>query len=508
MLEYKQNYVQHHAITLWKRKGSRSGGSAEKTSMFKNYEEAKQYITGNGVKMIDFMMIDLNGRWRHLTIPADRFTEDTMRNGIGFDGSNYGFAPVEKSDMVFIPDLTSAYMDPFMEIPTMSMIGDVYVISYPDNYRFDQDPRNVAKRAEAYLKETGIADTILLGPEYEFHVFDHVSYSSEPNRSHFTIDAEQAEWNKGNEGFNLGYKMSYQAGYHMAPPQDVLYDFRSRVAMLMEGMGIKVKYHHHEVGGPGQLEIEVEFGELTEIADKTMMTKYLIKNQAIKEGRSATFMPKPVFEEAGNGMHVHMILFKDGKPLFFDENGYSQLSETAMYFMGGILKHIAALCAFTNPSTNSYKRLVPGYEAPVTIGFATANRSSVIRIPAYAKDPDKKRFEIRNPDGTCNPYYAFAAVLMAGIDGIKNKIDPVAEGFGPYDFNLFDLSDEDKKKLKGLPTSLNRALDALEADYEFLLEGGVFSKRLIEIWVENKRAEARKQNYMPTPMEFDLYYDL
>jgi glutamine synthetase len=288
----------------------------------------------------------------------------------------------------------------------------------------------------------------------------------------------------------------------------VLYDFRSRVAMLMEGMGIKVKYHHHEVGGPGQLEIEVEFGELTEMADKTMMTKYLIKNQAIKEGRSATFMPKPVFEEAGNGMHVHMILFKDGKPLFFDENGYSQLSETAMHFMGGILKHIAALCAFTNPSTNSYKRLVPGYEAPVTIGFATANRSSVIRIPAYAKDPDKKRFEIRNPDGTCNPYYAFAAVLMAGIDGIKNKIDPVAEGFGPYDFNLFDLSDEDKKKLKGLPTSLNRALDALEADYEFLLEGGVFSKRLIEIWVENKRAEARKQNYMPTPMEFDLYYDL
>lgn len=476
--------------------------------MFKSFEEAKNYITENDIQMVDFMMIDLNGRWRHLTIPAARFTEDTMRSGIGFDGSNYGFAPVEKSDMVFIPDLSSAYMDPFMEIPTLSMIGDVYVIAVPDNYRFDQDPRNVAKRAEAYLKETGIADTFLVGPEYEFHVFDHVSYSLDPNHSHFKIDAEQAEWNKKDEEYNLGYKMAYQGGYHMAPPQDVLYDFRSRVTMLMEEMGIKVKYHHHEVGGPAQLEIEVEFGEMTEMADKTMMTKYLIKNEAIMEGKSATFMPKPIFAEAGNGMHVHMLLFKDGKPLFYDENGYSQLSETAMNFIGGVLKHIAAVCAFTNPSTNSFKRLVPGYEAPVTIGFATANRSSVIRVPAYAKDPDKKRFEIRNPDGTCNPYYAFSAILMAGIDGILNKIDPVAEGYGPYDFNLFDLSDEDKKKLKGLPKTLDEALDALEEDHDFLTKGGVFPERLIEIWLENKRADTRKHSQMPTPLEYDMYYDL
>lgn len=476
--------------------------------MFNSFTEAKSFIEEKNIKMVDFMMIDLNGRWRHLTIPADRFSEDTMKSGIGFDGSNYGFAPVEKSDMVFIPDLSTAYMDPFMEIPTLAMIGDVYVIDVPENYPFDQDPRNVAKHAEKYMKEQGIADEMRIGPEYEFHVFDHVSYSTDPNESGFRIDTEQAEWNTKDENFNLGYKMPHKGGYHMAPPQDVLYDFRSRVAMLMEDQGIKVKYHHHEVGGPGQLEIEVEFGGVTEMADKTMMTKYLIKNEAIAEGKTATFMPKPIFDEAGNGMHVHMQLFKGGEPLFYDKDGYSQLSETAMHFMGGILKHIKAICAFTNPSTNSFKRLVPGYEAPVTIGFATANRSSVIRIPAYAKDPDKKRFEIRNPDGTCNPYYAFAAILMAGCDGIKNRIDPVAEGYGPYDFNLYTLSDEDKKKIKSLPKTLDEALDELEADHEFLTAGGVFPERLIEIWLENKRADTAKHTQMPTPMEFDMYYDL
>ena len=476
--------------------------------MFKSLEEAKKFIEEEDIKMVDFMMIDLNGRWRHLTIPADRFDEDTLRNGIGFDGSNYGFAPVEKSDMVFVPDLSTAYIDPFMEIPTLAMIGDVYVISVPENYRFDQDPRNVAKHAEEYLKNTGIADEMIIGPEFEFHVFDHISYSTEPHQSGFKIDAGQADWNKNDEEDNLGYKMPHKGGYHMAPPQDVLYDFRSRVTMLMENQGIKVKYHHHEVGGPGQLEIEVECGSVTEMADKTMMTKYLIKNQAIAEGRTATFMPKPLYDEAGNGMHIHMQLFKDGKPLFYDENGYSQLSDTAMYFMGGILKHIKALCAFTNPSTNSFKRLVPGYEAPVTIGFATANRSSVIRIPAYAKDPDKKRFEVRNPDGTCNPYYAYAAILMAGIDGIKNKMDPVEAGFGPYDFNLYTLSDQDKVKIKSLPKTLDEALDELEKDNEFLTESGVFPERLIELWLENKRADTKKHTQMPTPMEFDMYYDL
>ncbi|MGI6220671.1 MAG: type I glutamate--ammonia ligase [Coriobacteriales bacterium] len=477
--------------------------------MFKDFAEAKKYVEENDVKMIDFMMIDLNGRWRHLTIPAQRFSEEMMTAGIGFDGSNYGFAPVEKSDMVFIPDVTTAYIDRFSEIKTLCMIGDAQIIDLPENRPFDQEPRNVAKRAEAYMRETGIADTILLGPEYEFFVFDEVNYTNEPNQSHFFLDAGQAEWNTGlDDGTNLGYKMGHKAGYHMAPPQDVLYDFRSRVCLLMEDHGIKVKYHHHEVAGPGQLEIEVEFGELIEMADKTMLTKHIIKNQAMREGKSATFMPKPIYGEAGNGLHVHILMFKDGKPLFYDENGYSQLSDTALYFIGGLLRHIGALCAFTNPSTNSFKRLLPGFEAPVTVGFATANRSSVIRIPAYAKAPDVKRFEIRCADATCNPYYAFAAILMAGLDGIANKIDPVAEGHGPYDFNLYDLSEEELKKIESLPRSLDEALSALEADHDFLTAGGVFPERLIDIWIANRRADLKRHTEMPTPMEFEMYYDL
>ena len=477
--------------------------------MFKTFEETKAFIRDTDVKMVDFMMIDINGRWRHLTIPADRFTEKTMTDGIGFDGSNYGFAPVERSDMVFIPDLTSAYIDEFMEIRTLAMIGDVYVIDHPHNRPFNQDPRSVAKRAEAFLKETGIADEIRLGPEFEFHVFDHVAYANDPDCSFFHVDTAQAEWNKGTDDEkNLAYKMGHKAGYHMAPPQDVLYDFRSRVAMQMEAQGIKVKYHHHEVGGPGQLEIEVEFGGLTEMADKTMLTKYIIKNQAIREGHTATFMPKPLYNEAGNGLHIHMHMFKDGRPLFYDENGYSHLSKTALYFIGGLLKHIAAVCAFTNPSTNSFKRLIPGFEAPVTVGFATANRSSVIRIPAYAKSPELKRFELRNPDGTCNPYYAYSAILMAGLDGILNKIDPMEEGYGPYDFNLYDLSAEDKAKIRSLPKSLGSSLKALDQDHDFLTRGGVFPEELINLWIRDRRRDLKRHIEMPTPMEYDMYFDL
>jgi len=471
-------------------------------------DDIKKICEKNSVKMADFMMIDLNGRWRHLTMPINRLNEDTLKNGVGFDGSNYGFAPVEKSDMVFIPDLSSARMDPFAEIPTISMIGDVYVIDMPENRRFNQDPRNVAIHAEEYMRAAGIADEMRIGPEFEFHVFDHVSYVVQGHHSGFRIDAAQAEWNTGKETENLGYKVPLKSGYHAAPPLDKLAGFRSKVTMLMENMGIPVKYHHHEVGGPGQVEIEVEFGGMCEMADKTMLTKYILKNAAIAENKTITFMPKPIYGEAGNGLHVHMHLFKDGKPLFYDPDGYSQLSNTAMYFIGGILKHIRALCAFTNPSTNSYKRLVPGFEAPVTIGFATSNRSSVIRIPAYAKDPDKKRFELRSPDGTCNPYYAFSAILMAGIDGIKNKIDPKKERYGPYDFNLYNLSKREKKRIKFLPQSLNEALDALADDHQFLMAGGVFPLRLIEIWIENKRKETARYNQMPHPVEFETYFDI
>lgn len=467
------------------------------------------YCREEQIQMIDFKMIDLLGRWRHLSIPTNRFTPDTLKYGIGFDGSNYGFAPVEKSDMVFIPDITTAVHDPFTDVPTLSMIGDVFVIAQPENYRFDQDPRTIAFKAEDYMRNLQIADEMRIGPEYEFHVFDHVNYECLPHRSGYSIDAEQAIWNSGESDYqNLGYKIPLKGGYHIAPPQDILYDLRSRMCLLMEENDIPVKYHHHEVGGPGQIEIEVEFGGMCEMADKTMLAKYLIKNLAFQEGKTVTFMPKPLYGEAGNGLHVHMHLFKNGEPLFYDENGYSGLSKDALYFIGGLLKHAPAVLAFTNPSTNSYKRLVPGYEAPVSLCFATANRSAVIRVPAYAKSPMQKRFEFRSSDATCNPYLAFSAILMAGLDGIQNQIDPTAEGFGPYDINLYNLPPEERAKIKALPKTLDEALDALEKDHDFLLAGGVFPKRLIEVWIETKRKESRRILDQPHPLEFEMYYDL
>ncbi len=476
--------------------------------MLQNLDQVKRFCEDNGIKMVDFMMVDLDGRWRHLTMPIDRLTEDTLKSGIGFDGSNYGYAPVEKSDMIFVPDLESVFVDVFAEVPSLAMIGDVFVIDLPENRPFDQYPRNIASAAQEYMKKLGVADEMRIGPEFEFHVFDHVSYEVEPHRAKYRVDTDQARWNTGNEDNNLGYKMPLKGGYHMTPPMDKYSGFRSRVCLLMEEQGIAVKYHHHEVGGPGQLEIEVESGGMLEMADKTMMTKYLIKNSAMAENKTATFMPKPIYGEAGNGMHVHMQLFKNGEPVFYDEKGYSQLSETAMHFIGGLLTHAPALCAFTNPSTNSYKRLVPGYEAPVTIGYASANRSSVIRIPAYAKNPKQKRFELRSPDGTCNPYYAFSAILMAGLDGIAKKIDPHKEGYGPYDYNLYNLSDEEQAKIRQLPRTLDEALNALEGDHEFLTAGDVFPKKLIEVWIEKRRRECDRYNQLPQPVEFEMYYDL
>ncbi len=477
--------------------------------MFKTFEEASAYCKQNDIKMIDFKMIDLDGRWRHITIPVDRFSPETMEYGIGFDGSNYGFAPVEKSDMVFIPELSSAYIDPFSITKTLSMIGNVCIIDNPENRPFDQDPRNVAIHAEKYMKNSGIADEIRLGPEFEFHILDHVAYETKPNHVGFELDTVQAVWNSGSlDCPNNGYKVALKGGYHITPPHDITYDLRSHMCMLLEERGVKIKYHHHEVGGPGQVEIEVEFGTLTEMADKTMLIKYVVKNAAVEVGKTATFMPKPILEEAGNGLHVHMHMFKEGEPLFFDEKGYSGLSQTAHYFIGGLLYHAASLAAFTNPSTNSYKRLIPGYEAPVTIGYATANRSAVIRIPAYAKSPKNKRFELRCPDATCNPYYAFAAILMAGIVGIENKIDPKDHNWGPFDFNLYNLSKEEQSKITSLPKSLDEALDALEKDHDYLTKGGVFPQRLIEIWIDKKRKEAKKINQIPHPAEFSMYYDL
>ena len=476
--------------------------------MKKTLQDILQLCKEKEIRIVDFKMTDIDGRWRHLSIPVGRLNEDTMTYGVGFDGSNYGYAPVESSDMVFVPDLDSATIDQFAAVPTLSMIGDVMVIDRPQNRPFDQYPRNVARRATEYLKETGIADTMVVGPEYEFYVFDGVQYENRPESAGYRIDCVQAEWNGGNPANNSGYQVRHHAGYHTSLPLDVTNDLRSQITLDLEDWGVKVKYHHHEVGGCGQLEVEVELGEMVALADATMAAKYVIKNDAVAFGKTATFMPKPVAGEAGSGMHVHMLLFKDGKPVFYDENGYAQLSETAMHFIGGLLTHAASLCAITNPSTNSYKRLVPGFEAPVTIGYAMANRSAVVRIPAYAKSPANKRFELRNPDATCNPYYAYAAILMAGLDGVKKGIDPHANGWGPFDCNLFDLPEEEKAKLGGLPTSLQEAADALEKDHDYLTEGGVFPQRLIDLIVERDRAAAEKIARLPHPEEFAQYYDV
>lgn len=477
--------------------------------MFKTVEDVQKFCKNNDIEMIDFKMVDIDGRWKHLTMPVERFNEETMEYGVGFDGSNYGYAPVEKSDMVFIPDISTATMDPFVTVPTLSMIGDVKVIANPDNKPFDQYPRNVVMSAVDYMKDSGVADEFIIAPEFEFHIFDHVTFENKPEGNFYKVDSPEAWWNTGvdNER-NTGYQIEKDRGYHADYPLDVTYDIRSKMCNILNDWGVDVKYHHHEVGGPGQVEIEVELGDVLKMADATMITKYVVKNQARAEELTATFMPKPLYAEAGNGMHVHMLLRKGGKPVFYDKNGYSGLSKTAHYFIGGLLKHAAAVCAFTNPSTNSFKRLVPGFEAPVTVGYATANRSAVIRIPAYAKSPESKRFELRNPDGTCNPYFAYSAILMAGIDGIKNKIDPTVQGWGPYDFNLYNLSEEEKAKIQALPRTLDEALDALENDHDFLTKGGVFPEPLIKQWIRIKRKESDEITRVPSAAEYQKYYNL
>ena len=474
--------------------------------MNEKIKKIMELIREKDIKMVDFKMVDIQGQYRHVTIPAKDFSEEVMKNGIGFDASNYGYAVVEKSDMVFIPDPDTAVIDPFCDIPTLSMTGNAMIIDSPENRPLAQYPRNIVLAAEKYLRDSGIADTMLILPEFEFYLFDEVLWDVRPNSLGVTVDAVQAHWNTGVDG--MGNVVAKQKNYHIAKPFDVSYEARSEMCLHMADAGIEINYHHPEVGAAGQFEIEPKLGQMSKMADATMMIKYIIHNTARKYGKSATFKPKPVMGEAGNGMHVHMLLLKDGEPVFSDDNGYSHLSETAHYFMGGLLKHIASLCAITNPSTNSFKRLVPGFEAPVTVGYATSNRSAVIRIPAYAKEPKLRRFELRNPDATCNPYFCYAAILMAGIDGIKNKIDPHANGWGPYDMNLFNLPEEEKAKLQGLPTSLPEALAALEADHAYLTEGGVFPEELIKNFIKTKKAECSRLAAIPTPAEFDLYYNL
>ena len=474
--------------------------------MAKTAQDIMNLIQEQDIKMVDFKIVDINGQYRHVTIPASQFNEDTLKDGIGFDASNYGYAVVEKSDMVFIPDLETAQIDPFCDIKTLSVTGNAMIIDYPDNRPLDQYPRNIVLAAEQYMKDSGIADEMLILPEFEFYLFDDVRWKVESKNVSMSVDCSQAHWNTDKEG--LGVTVPFQKNYHIAKPFDKTYECRSEMVLEMEKAGIPIKYHHPEVSASGQFEIEPMLGQMSKMADATMMIKYIIRNTALKYGLSATLMPKPVFGEAGSGMHVHMILMKDGEPVFSDDNGYSHLSETAHWFIGGLLKHIGSLCAITNPSTNSFKRLVPGFEAPVTVGYATSNRSAVIRIPAYAKTPNLRRFEIRNPDATCNPYLCYAAILMAGLDGVKNKIDPSANGWGPFDVNLYNLPEEEKAKLQGLPTSLDAALDCLEADHDYLTAGGVFPEHLIKNFIALKRKECLELSKIPHPAEFDKYYNL
>lgn len=475
--------------------------------MFKSYEELKDYCLANDIQLIDFKVIDLAGRWHHLTIPLDQLSEKTITKGIGMDGSSYGFLTVEKSDMVFKPDISTAFVDPFSEIPMLSIIADIHTLGEGAG-RFDGDPRYVAQKTEEYLAKLGIADLCLFGPEFEFYILDHVSFKNDINHIEVNLDSTQAHWNAGNRDKpNKGYHVPPHGGYHVDLPYDSSFDLRNEMMLMLQKHGVPIKYHHSENGGPGQVEIEVAFGTMKTMADRSMLLKYIVKNLALQRGRTATFMPKPFYGEAGSGMHAHIQFFNQGKPVFYGD-GYSGLSELAIHAIGGILKHARALCAFTNPSTNSYKRLVPGYEAPVSIGFATANRSSVVRIPGYADTPESKRFEFRSMDATCNPYLAYSALLMAALDGINNKIDPTKEGFGPFDFNLYTLTPEEQEKIQSLPKTLAEAADALEQDYKFLLEGGVFTEGLVKDQLRRIRAEAEKVNTVPHPIEFAMYYDL
>ena len=474
--------------------------------MSKTIQQVLSMIREQGIRMVDFKMVDIHGQYRHVTIPAENFSQEIMTSGIGFDASNYGYAVVEKSDMVFIPDPDTAAIDPFCAVPTLSMTGNAMIIDSPANRPLPQYPRNVIRAAVEYMKSTGVADTMQILPEFEFYLFDQVDWDLSRGRIAAEVDAGQSYWNSGRAG--LGVVVPKQKNYHIAMPFDTSYDCRSQMCMHMKDMGIQINYHHPEVAASGQYEIEPQLTEVVKMADDTMAIKYIIRNTALAHGKTATFMPKPIHGEAGSGMHVHMLLLKDGQPVFSDDSGYAHLSRTAHYFMGGLLKHIGSLCALTNPSTNSFKRLVPGFEAPVTVGYATSNRSAVIRIPAYAKSPDKRRFELRNPDATCNPYFCYAAILMAGLDGIKNKIDPQAQGWGPYDVNLYHLSEEEKARLQHLPTSLEEALDALEQDHDYLTAGGVFPQELIRNWIGLKREECRQIAAIPHPAEFERYYAL
>jgi glutamine synthetase len=457
--------------------------------------------------MLDLRFTDVFGLWQHFSLSTKQVSEDMFEEGIGFDGSSIrGFQSIEESDMILIPDPSSAFIDPIFEVSTLVIICDVYdpITRQP----YSRDPRYVAKKAEGYLKKTGIADLSYFGPEAEFFLFDSVRYGGGTNSGYYFLDSQEGWWNSGAElgrlGPNLGGQIPAKRGYFPVPPTDTLQDVRSKMVLAMEAAGIEVEVHHHEVGTAGQCEIDLRFDTLTRMADKLIMYKYIVKNVARQHGMSATFMPKPLFEDNGSGMHTHQSLWKGGDTIMFDEAGYAQLSDVARYYIGGLLKHASALLAFAAPTTNSYRRLVPGYEAPINLVYSQRNRSAICRIPMYSNSPKAKRVEFRAPDPSCNPYLCFAALLMAGLDGVQNQIDPGA----PIDKDLYDLPPDEAAQITNTPGSLDAVLAALEDDHDFLLQGDVFTPDLIEAYVAYKRAhEIDPVRLRPHPHEFSLYFD-
>ena len=466
-------------------------------------ENVRELIAKHGIKIVDLKFNDLPGLWQHFSIPVEELDRGIWEDGIGFDGSSIrGFQKIQESDMNLFPDPETAVLDPVCEVPTLSIICDIYDPITKEPYT--RDPRFIAKKAERYLRESGIADVSYWGPELEFFIFDDIRFDSTENASFYFVDSIEGEWNTGrDERPNLGYKPRFKEGYFPVPPHDSYQDLRSKMVLKMAEVGIPVEKQHHEVATAGQGEIDFRYGTLVQTADRVMMYKYIVKNVARAHGKVATFMPKPLFGDNGSGMHTHQSLFKGGQTLMYDKNGYAGLSQTALWYIGGLLKHAPSVLAFAAPTTNSYKRLVPGYEAPVNLVYSARNRSAACRIPVYTDHPSHKRIEFRPPDPSCNPYLAFAAMLMAGIDGIINQIDPGP----PIDQNIYELPPEERAKIRTVPASLEEAINALEEDHEFLLRGDVFTKDVIETWIEYKRQEIPKVNLRPHPYEFHLYFD-
>ena len=457
-----------------------------------------------GVKAVDFRFMDFPGLWQHFTVPVSQLAEETFEDGLGFDGSSIrGWQAINESDMLVVPQPETAFLDPFTELTTLVMICNIQDPITREDY--SRDPRNVARKAVNYLRSTGIADTAYFGPEAEFFIFDDVRYDQTANQGFYFVDSIEGEWNRGrDEGPNLGHKLRHKEGYFPVPPADQMMDIRNEMMQTMVECGLDVECQHHEVGTAGQAEIDLRFQNLVHMADQMLMYKYIAKNVAWKHGKTVTFMPKPIFSDNGSGMHTHLSLWKDEKPLFAG-NGYAGLSEGAMHAIGGILKHAPAVLAFTNPTTNSYKRLVPGYEAPVNLAYSQRNRSAACRIPMYSPSPKSKRIEFRCPDPSCNPYLAFSALLMAAIDGIQNKISPGE----PLDKDIYDLSPEEAAEVPTTPASLDEALTALQQDHEFLLRGDVFTDDVISKWIDYKMEnEVDALRLRPHPFEFCMYYDI